>query len=204
MPIPTDQAARWVIDSIAANLSFKYWDEWMFNPWYREQRKLLIREGTKPSHYRRVYLSPNRPISKLWASDLRECLIVDNQSGTMSYVGSHDPLPADTLYRFQLYPLLNARGDALCSLLDDRDFPFSMARQNSDGSASVAVVSIDPRSPGEWRVTFFDENVGPTGHFEVASAEEAVKEMINRKYLQVASPSLLDELAATFPIQERS
>jgi hypothetical protein len=204
MPIPSDRAARWVLESIASDLPFKYWDDWMFLPWYREQRKLLIQAGTKPSHYKWVYLSLNRPISKLWATDLRDCLFVDNQTGSMSYVGSPNPLSPETLYRYELYPLLNARGASLFSLLEARDFPFSMARQNADGSASVAVASADPRTPGSWRVTFFDENVGPTGHFEVADAEEAIKEMINRKYLQVASPKLLDEIASTFPVQVQS
>lgn len=204
MPVPTDRAARWVLETIAADLSFKYWEEWLFEPWYRERRKVLIRAGALPSDYKRVYLSPNRPISKLLTRELEDCLIIDNPAGTMSYVGSRSALPPETLYRYELYPLLNARCDALFSLLSASDFPFSMARQNSDGSVSVAVASADPRIPGSWRVTFFDENVGPTGHFEVADAKEAVEEMINRKYLQVAAASLLDEIASTFPIQERS
>jgi len=189
---------EWILRAIAADLPFKLWEEWVFNPKYKLIIKHQLHPGESRKDYPHVYVSLNRPVSVVWAPELRGCLIITMENGAQSYVASREPLDPTILYRFELLPLLDARADTLLFALTETDFPLVMAKLDRLGNTLAALASPDPSKPGQWRVTHFEENVGPTGHTEVPDARSAVREMINSGYTNLASPSLIDEISTTF------
>jgi hypothetical protein len=189
---------EWILQAIATDLPFRLWEEWIFNPKYKAIIKYQLRSGEKRKDYQHVYVSLNRPISVVWAPELKNSLIITMESGSQSYVASHEPLAPELLFSFELLPLLDTRADTLLSILSPEDFPLVMAKLDRQGNTLAALASPDPSNPAKWRVTHFGENVGPTGHTEVPDARSAVREMINSGYINLASPSLIDEISTTF------
>lgn len=185
---------KWILEAIATNVPFKIWEEWTFNPAYKEILKRQLPKGARRRDYPYVYFSPNRPISIAWARELSDSLVVTTVAGTKSYVASKTPLDPSTIYRLELLPLLDTRADTLLDLLDEEDFPLVMGKMSRDGRTLAAAVTHDPSNPTAWRVTYFEEDVGPTGHVEAQDVRSAVKEMINAGYVTLAPRSLIDDL----------
>jgi hypothetical protein len=187
-------------------LPHKVWEDWLFDPSVKEQLKHALPARTKRRDYPHVYFSASRPLSHTWTRGLLDpgsCVIVASKSGTKSYVACRDLLVPDVLYRLELHPLLNTRGDTLMSLLTVEDWPLAMAKHLNNEHLSLAVATPDTRSSG-WRVTFFEEEVGPVGHLEVADPRGAVKELLDHDYEKIVPLSLLDDISRTFPEQTTS
>jgi hypothetical protein len=183
------------------------WDYWVFDPHAKEQLKRQLPEGAKRRDYPHVYFSANRPLSFSWTRGLLDpgdCAIVTTKEGTKSYVACRELLDPDTLYRLELYPLLETRVDTLMSLLTQDDWPLAMAKLRGNDHVEVVVATPDSRHPDRWRVTFFEEEVGPTGHLEVPDQRGAIKEMLAHDFHKIASLSMLDDIARTFPKQTTS
>ena len=192
---------RYLMDVIGTKLPFKLWEDWAFDPYYREQVKSQLPRGARPRDYPHVYLSMSRPVSFAWARDLDpECIVIaTSRNGARSYVASRELLAPEFVYQLELHPLLNTRADTLLSLLDEDDLPLAMAKQFNDDRIMLVVMSPDTIEPSKWRVTYFEEGVGPTGHLTVESPREALREMLNHDYAHIVPTSVLDEISGTFP-----
>jgi len=158
-------------------------------------------KASSDARRRHIYYSPYRPVSYVWAKDHlpRSVLIFDVAGGTKSLIATRDRLPLGASYKLELYPL-NRQAEA--GLVYDyyralgKLAAVELAREPGSGPGRAALVGRDPSRPGRFRATWFEEDLGPTGHLEGTSMLELIAETLGEGY-RLIQPGVVDALMST-------
>jgi len=145
------------------------------------------------------YLSYNRPLSFTWARDIdpRACHMADLPGGSKSVLFCKAPLANELLYRLELQPLHQARAAALIEYMTAKGWKSIELgeRPKPDQPIKGVLVGRDAHDPGQYRATYFQEEIGPTGHIAEKSLLGAIDEVIPD--YNVISPGLIDNIVST-------
>ena len=141
-----------------------------------------------------IYLSMYRPLSaarNLLAS--KEGIVtMPVESGTKAIVLAPEPLDLDVIEEWELSPVGKA---AAWALMAGSKLPIELAEVVSRGP-HVRAVLIHKGTKGEPRMTYFEEEIGATGHTEGTSYEELVLEALGMGF-RVVSPGIVDNIVGT-------
>jgi hypothetical protein len=188
-----ENISRWIEQEIAAPTPKWYVDEQLFNP---DVRANLPK--SKRMQYRYTYVSVNRPISYLWATalDPSETVLATAKNNRQSLIFTRKPLSLETIYQLELQPVLKTRAQVALELARQKKWSLEFAKISKDGRAMTAVIT-KATSGKPWRTTYFEEDVGPTGHEEGDDPEMLISSVLFLGYTRFAS-GLTDEIAKTF------
>lgn len=140
-----------------------------------------------------VYVSPYRPLRgpALHEFDEPGVSVHDVDGGRRGLVLTTDPLDPEVIERWELVPYGKAAAWAIMSLVS---LPIELARDvTPDGVARAALIHEGTKN--EPRLTWFEENVGPTGHQE--GTYDMLVEMALRSGYRRVSPGIVDNIMAT-------
>jgi len=188
-----ENVSRWIEQEIAAPTPKWYVDEQLFNPNVRAN----LPKG-KRAQYRYKYISINRPISYVWAKalDPNETVVATAKNDRQSLIFSKKPLSLETIYQLELQPVWETRGQVALELARKKKWLLEFAKMAKDGRAMTAVIT-QSTSGKPWRVTYFEQDVGATGHEEGDDPETLIGSALSLGYTRFAG-GLTDEIAKTF------
>lgn len=198
--IKDENLIRWVEQITTNKLPFRIWEDWIFNPKVRDQIKRQLPPGFKTSDYPFVYVSLNRPLSFLMTGyNPKDFLIADFPNANKSYLASKEMIDLGDMYRFELTPIGKTKAKVVVVALDlDSKSMFAFGKYSQGSQLEIGLVSKEPSKSGNWRVTYFLEDVGPTGHAEVIDRTEAVENLLENGYSNFIDPAVLDDILPTF------
>ena len=140
-----------------------------------------------------VYVSGYRPLRDKIAADLKNegAEVVDIADGSKSLVLSNEPLSPATIATFELTPVGKAEAWALLSVTE---LPIELQHpQLSNNHVRAALIHKGTKE--ESRLTYFEEEIGPTGHAE-GPYDELVRMALSLGYRRL-SPGIVDNIMST-------
>jgi hypothetical protein len=140
-----------------------------------------------------VYVSLYRPLTGGGSSVFSEpgIAVYDVDGGRRGLVLADEPLRPEVMEEHDLVPFGKAAAWALMTVTG---LPIELAKvMASDGVVRAALIHEGTR--GEARLTWFEENVGPTGHQE-GEYPELIDTALKLGYRRL-SPGIVDNIIAT-------
>lgn len=140
-----------------------------------------------------VYVCPYRPLRgpALRVFDEPGISVHDVDGGRRGLVLTTDPLDPSVMEEWELVPYGKAAAWAIMSLTT---LPIELAREMTpDGVTRAALIHEGTKH--EPRLTWFEENVGPTGHQE--GTYDMLVEMALRAGYRRLAPGIIDNIMAT-------
>lgn len=148
-----------------------------------------------------TYVSPYRPIvgSQFLDWGVSGVFIIPVHNHTASLVLTHEPLPLDRVWRYELSPYFGkTRGHYIMQLAVALGTHVELVRQGArwDAPIEVAVLFKNPRR--KWQMSYFVQDLGPTGHNEATDDPERLVEEAYTSGFRAFSPGILDDIAPSF------